>query len=144
MLGAGSQGDDVPTGPGYLRHLAACNNAAPADYLPLEIAGVAVGRVRRDIARRLAEFPDLFAVSTHAITLAPGFADFDARSRAFDDAIDRMVAISLAPKRRNEPYAVAARFTDPPLARLDRGGVATLGVRSYGVHLNGYVRKRDG
>jgi len=134
----------VPTQPGFLRHLVACNRAEPSDYLPFTIAGTAVGRVRRDIAARLAEFPDLFAVSVHEVALHPGFGDFAARSAALDEAVDRMVKIGLAPKRRNEAYPVAARFTDAPLARLDRGAVATLGVRAYGVHVNGYVRAPDG
>jgi hypothetical protein len=134
----------VPTGRGFLRHIVACNQADPADYLPFVIGGEAVGRVRRDIAHRLAEFPDLFAVSVREVALQPGFADFDARSAALDDAVDRLVKIRLVPKRRNEPYPVAARFTDPPVAQLDRGGVATLGVRAYGVHVNGFVRKPDG
>lgn len=134
----------MPTGRGFLRHIVACNQADPADYLPFVIGGEAVGRVRRDIAHRLAEFPDLFAVSVREVALQPGFADFDARSAALDDAVDRLVKIRLVPKRRNEPYPVAARFTDPPVAQLDRGGVATLGVRAYGVHVNGFVRKPDG
>ena len=134
----------MPTQAGFLRHLVACNRAEPSDYLPFTIAGTAVGRVRRDIAARLAEFPDLFAVSVHEVALHPGFGDFATRSAALDEAVDRMVKIGLAPKRRNEAYPVAARFTDAPLARLDRGAVATLGVRAYGVHVNGYVRAPDG
>ncbi len=99
---------------GFLRHIEACNRAEPGDYLPFTIGGAAVGRVRHDIAHRLAEFPDLFAVGLREVALHPGFTDF------------------------------AARFTDPPLAALDRGAVATLGVRAYGVHVNGFVRKPGG
>ena len=134
----------MPNQAGFLRHLVACNRAEPSDYLPFAIAGAVVGRVRHDIAARLAAFSDLFAVTAHEVALQPGFADFAARSAALDAAVDRLLAIGLATKRRNEAYPVAARFTDPPLARLDRGTVATLGVRAYGVHLNGYVRSRDG
>jgi hypothetical protein len=129
---------------GFLRHLVDCNRADPADYLPFTIGGVAVGRVRRDIARRLAEFPDLFALSTHDVALAPRFADFAARSRALDEAVDRLITIGVVLKRRKELYPVAARFTDPPLAQLDRGAIATFGVRAYGVHVNGTVTRPDG
>lgn len=129
---------------GFLRHVVDCNRADPADYLPFTIGGVAVGRVRCDIARRLAEFPDLFAVSTHDVALAPRFTDFAARSRALDEAVDRLITIGVVPKRRKELYPVAARFTDPPLAQLDRGAIATLGVRAYGVHVNGTVARPDG
>jgi hypothetical protein len=134
----------LPNQPGFLRHIAACNRAEPADYLPFLIDGATVGRVRRDIAHRLAEFPDLFAVGLREVALQPAFGDFAARAAALDDAVDRLVRIGLVAKKRNEAYPVAARFSDPPLARLDRGAVATFGVRAYGVHLNGFVRKPDG
>ena len=129
---------------GFLRHIEACNRAQPGDYLPFTIGGAAVGRVRHDIAHRLAEFPDLFVVGVRDVALHPGFADFDARSAALADAVDRLVKIGIVAKRRRELYPVAARFTDAPLAALDRGAVATLGVRAYGVHVNGLVRKPGG
>ncbi len=129
---------------GFLRHIVECNRADPHDYVPFLISGVAVGRIRRDVAHRLAEFPDLFVGGVREVALHPGFTDFAARSQALDEAVTRLVKIGLVPKRRNEPYPVAARFTDAPLAQLDRGGVATFGVRAYGVHVNGYVRRPDG
>ncbi len=134
----------MTTATGFLRHVIACNRAEAGDYLAFVIDGDMVGRVRRDIARRLAEFPDLFAVSVHEVALHPDFTTFETRSRALDRAIGRLVEIGLVAKRRNELYPVAARFTDPPKAQLDRGGVATFGVRAYGVHVNGYVGKPDG
>lgn len=134
----------MTTATGFLRHLIACNRAEPGDYLPFEIDGEAVGRVRRDIARRLAEFPDLFAMSVHAVALHPDFTSFETRSRALDRAVGRLVELGLVAKRRHELYPVAARFTDPPKAQLDRGAVATFGVRAYGVHVNGHVRRPDG
>jgi hypothetical protein len=129
---------------GFLRHLVDCNRADPADYVAFTIDGAAVGRVRRDIARRLSEFPDLFAVAPSAVALQPAFATFETRSRALDQAVDRLIAIGVVPKRRKELYPVAARFGDAPKAQLDRGAVATFGVRAYGVHVNGYVRRSDG
>jgi len=130
--------------PGFLRHVIDCNRADPADYVAFTIAGAAVGRVRRELARRLAGFADLFAVTPDAVALQPGFDDFAARSHALDQALDRLIAGGLVPKRRKELYPVAARFADPPLARLDRGAVASFGVRAYGVHVNGFVRRPDG
>ncbi len=132
------------TRPGFLRHIVDCNRWTPGDYLPFVIAGATVGRVRRDLAERLAEFADLFAVDADAVSLAARFGDFDARSRALDDAVGRLAKLGLVNKKRNELYPVAPRFTDTPLAQLDRGAVAQFAIRSYGVHLNGYVETADG
>jgi hypothetical protein len=130
--------------PGFLRHVVDCNRWTPSDYLPFVIGGIAVGRVRRDFARRLGELAELFAVDAQAVALQPRFDDFDARSRALDDAVVRLARLGLVNKKRNELYPVAPRFTDAPLAQLDRGAVGLFGVRSYGVHLNGYVETADG
>lgn len=127
----------VLTEPGFLRHVQACNQHDPADYLPLRIGGAAVGRVRRDIADRLAGFKDLFAVDGQQVALLESFATFEARSQALDEAVGRLIEAGVVAKRRGELYPVGVRFTDAPLAQLDRGAVATFGVRAYGVHVNG-------
>jgi hypothetical protein len=129
----------LPNDPGYLRHVEACNRHDPNDYVPFVIGGARVGRVRHDIARRLGELPELFAVEPRAVALQPRFTDFAARSQALAEAVDQLARIGLVNKKRNELYPVAPRFTDAPLAALDRGAVATFGVRAYGVHLNGHV-----
>jgi hypothetical protein len=144
MLGRADRGTTLVTARGFLRHIVDCNRAAPGDYVTFVIGGAAVGRVRRDIAHRLAEFPDLFRLDVRELALDPGFGDFSTRSQALDEAVTRLIKIGLVAKRRHEPYPVAPRFTDAPLAQLDRGGVATFGVRAYGVHVNGIVRKPDG
>ena len=41
---------------------------------------------------------------------------------------------------RDEPYGVGPRFAEP-LFTIDRGAVPPFGIRGYGVHLNGYVRR---
>jgi isopentenyldiphosphate isomerase len=44
-------------------------------------------------------------------------------------------------RHRRELYAVARGFAEPALLQVDRGAVPYFGVRPYGVHLTGYVRK---
>jgi hypothetical protein len=134
----------VLTDRGFLRHVQACNLHDPRDYVPLLIGGAAVGRVRRDTAERLTGFSDLFAVEGETVVLQPSFATFETRSQALDEAVGRLIEAGVVAKRRNELYPVAPRFTDAPLAQLDRGAVATFGVRSYGVHVNGATTRGAG
>lgn len=128
----------------FLRHIADCNRFDPADYVPFVIGEAAVGRVLRKTAAALADYPDLFAVGDASVTLRPAFTDFEARSQALDEAVGRMVASGLLPKRRRELYPVTTRFGDAPLALLDRGAVAPFGIRAFGVHLNGFVQGAEG
>jgi isopentenyldiphosphate isomerase len=45
---------------------------------------------------------------------------------------------------REEPYPVGQRFTDPPLMNMERAAVPWFGVRAYGPHMTGFVKKSDG
>src|ERR1700754_3217331 len=45
---------------------------------------------------------------------------------------------------RNEDYPVTESFRGPAALQLEREAVTHFGLRSYGVHLNGYVRRDDG
>lgn len=46
---------------------------------------------------------------------------------------------------RDELYpVVGARFSDAPALLVERAAAPMLGVKAYGVHMNGFVRKADG
>jgi hypothetical protein len=60
------------------------------------------------------------------------------------DITARMVAAGILRKLRGEDFAVATAYGRPPLFKLDRIAVAIFGVKAYGVHMNGFVRRTDG
>jgi 8-oxo-dGTP pyrophosphatase MutT (NUDIX family) len=125
-----------------LRHIARCNRFDPARFRPLLYRGRRIGAVRHDNAEALARFPETFAVTNDAVRLvAPG--DFDAVSDAVDRVVERLVADGKVAKWRNEFFAVAPDWGEPPLFKVDRGAVPLFGTRAYGVHLNGYRRAAD-
>lgn len=47
-------------------------------------------------------------------------------------------------KPRGETYGISESWTAPTRLRLDRGLVPMFGAKSYGVHVNGFVRSDDG
>jgi 8-oxo-dGTP pyrophosphatase MutT (NUDIX family) len=123
----------------FRRHIAFCNSWDPSRTIPFVHDGERIGLLRRDNARLLQPFGDVFAVEEDLVRLvAPG--DAEARSRAVDRVVDALVAQGRVPKWRNETFDVAPRWDMPPLFRLDRGAVPFFGTRAYGVHLNGYRR----
>ncbi|MDF1750808.1 MAG: DUF4743 domain-containing protein, partial [Alphaproteobacteria bacterium] len=63
---------------------------------------------------------------------------------AVDDALRALAEEGLIQGWRDERYAVAAEFGDRPVMSIERAGCPMLGIRSWGFHLNGYVRKPDG
>ena len=128
----------------FIDHITACNRHDLARFSPFRADGIQVGWIRHDVAARLEAFPLVFVIDGQGVDLHPDLATPQARSAALDE-----VAIALnrdwgTPRLRGERYRVARRFSDPPLFSVDRGVVALFGIRSFGIHVNGVVRRADG
>jgi len=127
-----------------LDHIAHANNWNRSDFLPFAVAGHIVGRIRRDRIARLRAFPDTVAVAPDHLSLAPGLDDFESRSTALGEMLGILRAEGEFPAWGDEFYPVMVEWGDEPLMRVERATCPYLGVRSWGVHVNGYVRKADG
>jgi 8-oxo-dGTP pyrophosphatase MutT (NUDIX family) len=128
----------------YLDRIAECRRWDPAAYRPFVVGGQAVGRVRRDFARRLEAFPDVFTVEDDRVALTPGLHGFEARTAALREVLLAMKANGELPRWRGEDYPVLRRWGEAPLMAMERAAVPLFGVRGFGVHLNGLVRRDDG
>lgn len=127
----------------YLRHIVRCNTADLGRYRRFEIGGRAVGHVRADRAARLAAM-DGFAAAGDVVRLDPAFDMAETRDAALAAAAAALAAEGAIQPLRAELYAVRETWGAPTLARLDRAAAPYFGIRSWGVHMNGYVRRADG
>jgi len=127
-----------------LDHIARCNAHDFGRFRRFVVADRHVGWIRHDIARRLAGFPEVFRVADGGVTLHPGLETADARSRAVDDVAIALAADLGTPALRGERYAVTARWGEPAVMTIDRAVVSLFGVRAFGIHVNGVVRRTDG
>ena len=128
----------------FLDHIHHANNWKPADFVALAVEGRVLGRIRRDRVAILAGFPDTFVIGADHVALAPGLDDFASRSAALDEVLAALRATGSFPGWRGEFYPVMAEWGDAPLLQVERAACPWLGIRSWGVHVNGFVRKRDG
>jgi isopentenyldiphosphate isomerase len=128
----------------FLDRIAECNAHDLANFRPFSVAGERVGWVRHTLAERLTGFADTFTVRRDAVRLADRFDDFKSRTDAVDSVVRALEAEDIVKGRRNEYYPVGTSFAAPPLLAMERAAVPQFGVRAYGVHMNGYVRKADG
>ncbi len=129
----------------FLDRIALCRRWDPAAYRPFVIAGRRMGRVRHEVARRLSDFPRVFEVGEDAVVLNPVLGDADSRSRAVEEALRPLAeAGELGGRWRREAYPVVQRWGEAPLMIIDRGLVPDLGLRAFGVHLNGLVEGPEG
>ncbi len=127
-----------------LDRIAACHVWTPEAYRPWFVGATLVGRVRHDLAERLAHDPDVFDVTSTAVRLRENLTDFERRTRAVAEVVRRLAEAGEVGRLRGEDYPVVPRWGDAPLLRMDRGAVPDFGVRGYGVHLNGVVEGDDG
>ena len=126
-----------------LRHIEHCNRFDASRFRPLFFRERQIGLVRHDHAARLVRFPDTFTVAADKVTLVAS-GGFDSVSAAVDRVVEALVAEGAVSKWRHESFAVSPAWGETPLFKVDRGAVPVFGIRSYGVHLNGWRRSSDG
>jgi 8-oxo-dGTP pyrophosphatase MutT (NUDIX family) len=78
------------------------------------------------------------------VALNPALGDVDARSQAVHAALVKLAERGDVRQPRGETYGISESWTAPTRLRLDRGLVPMFGAKSYGVHVNGFVRGDDG
>ena len=128
----------------YLDHIRACNNFDPSGFRPLYIGDTRAGFVRHALAEKLARWPDVFQVGKDAVRLHDRLDSFESRSEATDNVLRRLSEEGEIAAWREERYPVTANWHAAPLMQIERAACPPLGIRAYGVHLNGFVRKADG
>jgi len=128
----------------YFHHIRACNSHDMSRFRPFHVGTDRVGWVRHELAERLARFSDVFAVEPDRVSLLATFDNFESRSQALARVLDALVAEGTVPPLRHEDYPVVTAWGQPPLLKIDRTAVAHFGVRSFGLHVNGFVRRADG
>ena len=134
---------------GFFRHIAACNPPVDEPFWPFLIDGRAVGWVRPAFAAHLARYPQVFRVEQAdndqgQVGLVSGLDGFDARSAAIDGVVRRLAEAGVTPAVMGEPYPVTLAGRESALCVIDRSAAAFFGLRSFGQHLNGFVRQDDG
>jgi 8-oxo-dGTP pyrophosphatase MutT (NUDIX family) len=126
----------------YVRHFVACNQHDFARFAPLTIGGRRYGYIERGLAAQLPQETGVFTARDNGLDLIAA-DNFKARTDALMKAT-QWIAAHYGKKLRNEMYAVVEKWGDTPVAQIDRIGIPWFGMRAWGVHVNGFVRKTDG
>lgn len=128
----------------YLEKVNLCNRWRPSRFAPFTVAGTQVGWLTHERVAALKAHPSMFVPARGGIALHRSLATPQARTHAFKEIAPALRASGHFPNLRKELYAVKNRWSDKELFRLDRGLVPAFGVRAYGVHVNGFVKMKDG
>jgi isopentenyldiphosphate isomerase len=128
----------------YLDRIAECNTFDLSRYVPFEIDGERVGLVRKDFAGLLAPYTQVFRVEAARVSLAEQLTGFAARSAAVEPVLRELAAQGHILGWREEALVVTQSFSSAPYMQIERAAANHLGVRTFGVHMNGFVRRSDG
>ncbi len=126
-----------------LERIRTCQRWDPSAYRPLLIDGVSYGHIPDVLAARLADFPAVFEVARGQVALSAGLQGFERRSEAVAEILQKLCESGDLPPWRGENYPLVRRWGDAPVMTIDRCAAAPLGIRSFGVHVNG-ITERDG
>ncbi len=129
----------------FLDHIRRCNNADLSQFEPWFVGPERAGFIHRDFAPELARRPDLFEHRDKAWHLDPALDTPAKRTAAM-----RAFLLQLREEGhfkglwREEAYSVTWEFARPALLEMERSAVPWFGVRAFGPHMTGYVRRGDG
>jgi len=129
---------------GYLRHIRSCNPPINERFIPWFIENQVVGWLRPWLVEVLQEQVAVFVVSEDRVDMAPTLDSFEARSSALAAVVEWLAARELINPPMGEAYPVTPAGRQAALCIMDRSAAAYFGVRAFGQHLNGFVRKADG
>lgn len=128
----------------FLDRIAECNEYDLRGFRPFEIEGTRFGWIRHELADVLGAYRDVFSVDDQRVALAAALHGFEARSAAVAPVLHELAARGLIQGWRDEAYPVTQSFSAAPALQIERAATNHFGVRTFGVHLNGFVRKPDG
>lgn len=128
----------------YLDHVKACNNGDLSVQKRFRVAGENIGWVGPDVADTLLSHFDCFARDGDAIVLSGEATTPDERTALMADVAAELSRIGTVDGLRDELFPAMRHWGEEPRFLIDRVAVPPFGLRAWGIHLNGYVRKPDG
>ena len=128
----------------YLERIQECHQCDHDGFLEFVIEGEVFGLISPSFAEQLLRWSETFQRTDQHITLNPKLDSFDKRTEAVAVITQQLHQEGVIDTWVNEPYAVAHSFDDIPKMAVERAASSYLGIRSYGVHVNGLVQKAEG
>ncbi len=128
----------------YLERVQACHQFDRSEYLDFMIGDEIMGLTRPQFAQQLIRWENVFQLKNNQLLLNPDLINFEQRTQAVAPIMEQLHQEGIIPGWVDELYAVSHCFDEPPRMAVERATASFLGIRGYGVHINGLVQKSDG
>ncbi len=101
-----------------------------------------IGWIKPDFAEHLKFFNKVFRISANQVEWITSKQRFSEKSAELDAAIKILHKKGVVQHYHNELYPIVNQDRNKPIATLDRSSAAYFGIRAFGQHINGYVKKK--
>ncbi|WP_425407517.1 DUF4743 domain-containing protein [Hwanghaeella sp.] len=128
----------------FLDHVRTCNNGDLSVQKRFRVGGENIGWVGEEVADTLLTHFDCFNRDGDAIRLTDAAATPEERTVLMADVASELSALGVVDGLRDELFPAMRNWGEEPRFLIDRVAVPPFGLRAWGIHLNGYVRKPDG
>ncbi len=129
----------------YLHHIRHCNNFQATHFHPFIIEGRCYGKIQPDFAQYLLQYTEVFQpVAERGISFVSHLNDYASRSAAIAPIIRELYQQGVIDTWVGEAYPVTLDFEQPAALEVERAATLYLGVKTFGIHVNGLVRKAEG
>jgi len=125
----------------YLKRIQACNQWNPDNFKPFVVNGERFGWIKHPFAQILSGYPEIFIVNKQQVELNAALQTAEQRSSAVAWVLEQLVKQGVIQPLYGELYPVVTRYGQSAIFVLDRSAAQFFGIRAFGQHLNGYVKR---
>lgn len=133
-------------GAGILAKIRECQDRThPNNTIPFIVEGRTIGYVFPHFALKLAPFDDVFEVEEgRNVRLVETLSTPEEKTEAMERVTIQLRDEGVIRGWRGEKYEVKDRFQEQPCFFIERAAAKYFGLKTWGIHVNGYVKKADG
>lgn len=128
----------------YLDRIKSCNQYDISQYIPFLVNQEVIGWVKPSFAQHLYQWPDVFTISNQAVQISPDLTTVDSITTQLDQVTETLFQQGIVDTWVGEKYPAVQTYDESPRFYIERAVTHYFGLRSFGVHLNGLVKKSDG
>ncbi|CAN1177687.1 Nudix hydrolase 20, chloroplastic, partial [Linum perenne] len=139
---------------GFIDKIEFCNRGSEmrSEFVPFVIEEKTVGYIHNGFVQNLTRFKEVFVIQKsishggrfgYYLTLHDQLETAEERTASVGEAIKCLGEEQLIPGIRNELYPVTSSFGGQVYFSLERAAAPYFGIKSYGIHMNGFVETGD-
>ena len=128
----------------YLDKIIQSNTFQPDKYIPFIIGTETLGFPLKTFANKLDRWQEVFQRNENSLQLNPDLSSPEQRTSACQPVMQALFNEGIIDTWVGEPYAVIHQYGEKPRMLIERAAVTYMGLRGFGIHINGLVQKKDG